>query len=289
MMDLVVLGFVNACIYIILASGFSLLVSVSRVLNLAYTAYYMLAAYMLYLLHVICSFPLWVAILSSLILVVAFGLIVDVISKPIVANRLVYLVVTLIIALLLSKVLHSITGELTPTFYLLLPSILPGYLEVSNSRIPLQCLLSLGAAAAILVVFWFIEFKSSLGLLLRASASDRELSNLLGINEKRMVLYSNMLATFLAAVAGIIVAPLYAIEATMWLHPLLILLAITIMGGIGSFSGSMAAAIVFAAIETALIAFSPEVSFLRESIVMFAALFFLLVKPTGIRGIEEGE
>ncbi|MEM2191611.1 MAG: branched-chain amino acid ABC transporter permease [Archaeoglobaceae archaeon] len=288
MIELVVIGIVNACIYIILASGFGLLVSVSRVLNLAYTAYYMLAAYLLYYLSVAVGLPLWSSVVLSLLGVIVFGLIVDLATKPVLGNRLVYLVVTLIVALLLSKVLYSITGKLSPTFYLLLPSLVPGYIEISNSRIPLQYLLSLGAAVMVLIIFWFIEYKTSLGLLLRASASDRELANLLGINEKKIILFSNTLATLLAGIAGVIIAPMYAIEATMWLHPLLILLAITILGGIGSFSGSLVAAVLFATIETGVVIITPEASFLREPVAMAAALLFLLFKPTGIRGVEVG-
>lgn len=270
--------------YAVLASGFSLLYSVGRTLNLAYTVYYMLGAFLFYWLRIGVGFPTLIAVILSILFVVVIGTAIQYLVQYVVEHELIMLVLTFIIGAIIASVIsHFITAGV---LYLIIPSVIEGTVSVMDVQIPLQYFLSLSTVLFIIILFWVMQFKTPLGITLRAVAQDREMAILLGINPHRVRLYANLIAVFLAGVAGVVVAPMYPWSSTMWLHPLLVLLAIAIMGGLGSFYGCIIASFVIGFAESIVVFLLPGAAYLKDVVPMLIALLILLVRPQGLRGVK---
>lgn len=284
MIGQIIIYFVNASVYSVLSSGFGLLYSVTRTFNLAYTVYYMLAAYVFYWLQVVIGCHPLLAALISVLFAMAVGFLTQFFIQRISGSELLTFVLTFLSAVIISIILSRvITAGVT---FIIIPPLIRGSVTLMDVCVPLQFLLSLFMVVVIIILFWVIQFRTSLGVALRAVAQDREIASLLGIDHKRVMLYGNLIATALAGLAGIVVAPLYAWESTMWLHPLIVLLAITILGGLGSFYGCILGSFVMGFIETAIVILFPQGAYLRDMAVMSFALVILLIRPHGLRGVE---
>jgi branched-chain amino acid transport system permease protein len=142
----------------------------------------------------------------------------------------------------------------------------------------------------VLLAVWVLLFKSNLGIAIRAVAQDREAANLMGIPEGRIATVTMAISVSLAAVAAAMVAPLGVIEPLMWLHPLIVVMAAVILGGLGSIKGSIIGAFILAFVEVTLVFLIPGASFLRGAVSMAAMLTVLLFRPEGLYGVfMEGE
>jgi branched-chain amino acid transport system permease protein len=244
----------------------------------------MLAAYIFYWLQVEAAFNPLLAALISVLFVVAVGLLTQFFIERISGYELLTFILTFLFAVVIASILSRVvTAGVT---FLIIPPLIRGAVTLMDTNIPWQFLLSLFMVFVIIILFWVIQFKTSLGVTLRAVAQDMEIASLLGISRKRVMLYGNLIATALAGLAGIVVAPLYAWESTMWLHPLIVLLAITILGGLGSFYGCILGSFVIGFIETAVVILLPQGAYLRDVAAMSFALAILLIRPRGLRGVE---
>jgi branched-chain amino acid transport system permease protein len=111
----------------------------------------------------------------------------------------------------------------------------------------------------------------------------------MGINEKAISDIVTGIAVGVAAIAGVVVSPLYVLEPWMWLQHLMVLMAVVVFGGLGSLKGSIWAAFIVAFIESFIVFLLPTMGFLRSAIVMFIMIIVLLVRPQGLFGtmVEE--
>jgi branched-chain amino acid transport system permease protein len=107
----------------------------------------------------------------------------------------------------------------------------------------------------------------------------------MGINVGRIAMYTMGIAVVLAALAGALVAPLWVLEPHMWLHPLIIILAIVVLGGMGSIKGSLAGAFILAFAETLVTFVVPNGSFLKGAMSLSVMLAVLLIRPEGLFGV----
>jgi branched-chain amino acid transport system permease protein len=157
-------------------------------------------------------------------------------------------------------------------------------------RITYQYLLTLGVVVLSLVAVWLVLMKTRLGIAIRSSAQDREVANLMGMNVAKIAAATMAISVGLAAVAGVMVAPLYTLEPHMWLHPLVLVLAIVILGGLGSIKGSLIGALILAFIEVTVVFTIPGGAFLKVAIALAIMLIILVVRPEGLFGVYlEGE
>jgi branched-chain amino acid transport system permease protein len=141
-----------------------------------------------------------------------------------------------------------------------------------------------------LVIVWLVLMKTRLGTAIRASAQDREVANLMGMNVARIAAATMAISVGLAAVAGVMVAPLYTLEPHMWLSPLVLVLAIVILGGLGSIKGSFIGAMILAFIEVTVVFLMPGGAFLKVAIALTIMLIILIIRPEGLFGVYmEGE
>lgn len=285
--DILVIGLMNGAVYAMLAVGFSLIFGAARIINLAHTAFFMLAAYAVLFfgsnlaLHPLISIPL------SIIVVVVIGVFVYyVFMEPIREHETAVLIITVAVALVLQEAILIVFGG----HYRGVSSIISGYISPMGIRVSYQYLLTLGVVSLSLVAVWLVLMKTRLGIAIRASAQDREVANLMGMNVAKIAAATMAISVGLAAVAGVMVAPLYTLEPHMWLSPLVLVLAIVILGGLGSVKGSFIGAMILAFIEVTVVFLMPGGAFLKVAIALAIMLAILIIRPEGLFGVYlEGE
>src|SRR3981189_1232150 len=181
--DILVTGLVNGGVYALLAIGFSLIFGVARIVNIAHTAFYMLAAYCFYTLMVKVGLGFVVSALIAVGAVTSFSVICyRLVIEPVREHDAAVLIATIALALIFQELmLFSFGGH-----YLGIPSTLEGGIRVLGVSIPYQRLLILVVAAVMLATVWFLLYRTRLGLAIRATANDLEVAGLMGMNVGRV-------------------------------------------------------------------------------------------------------
>ena len=280
--DILVTGLVNGGVYALLAIGFSLIFGVARIVNIAHTAFYMLAAYCFYTLLVKFNFGFLVSGIVSvaavtLLSVLCYRLVIE----PVREHEAAVLIATIALALVFQELmLFSFGGH-----YLGIPSTLEGSVRFLGVSIPFQRMLILVVAAAMLTLVWYVLYKTRLGLAIRATANDLEVANLMGMNVHRVAMLSVAISVALAAVAGVVVAPVFVVDPFMWLAPLVTMLAIVVLGGLGSLKGSLIGALIIGYVEAITVFAVPAGAYLKGAVALLIMVVVLLVRPEGLFGV----
>lgn len=280
--DILVTGLVNGSAYALLAIGFSLIFGVARIVNIAHTAFYMLAAYCLYVLLMRFGLPVPLAgVLAvaavTLLSVICYRLVIE----PVRQHEAAVLIATIALALIFQEgALHFFGGS-----YLGIPSALEGMANLFGLAIPWQRLLILIIAAVALAGTWLLLYRTKLGLAIRATANDLEVANLMGMNVRRVAMLTVAISVALAAVAGVAVAPVFVVDPFMWLSPLVTVLSIVVLGGLGSIQGSVVGALIIGYVEAITVFVLPQGAFLKGAVSLSIMVVVLLVRPEGLFGV----
>jgi branched-chain amino acid transport system permease protein len=280
--DILVTGLVNGGVYALLAIGFSLIFGVARIVNIAHTAFYMLAAYVFYALLVKAQLGF---VLSGVIAVAAVTLFsvlcYRLVIEPVREHEAAVLIATIALALIFQELmLFSFGGH-----YLGIPSTLEGGVRLLGVSIPYQRMLILVIAAAMLTSVWFVLYRTRLGLAIRATANDLEVANLMGMNVHRVAMIAVAISVALAAIAGVVVAPVFVVDPFMWLAPLVTMLAIVVLGGLGSLKGSLIGALIIGYVEAITVFALPGGAYLKGAVALLIMVIVLLARPEGLFGV----
>ncbi|HET7297547.1 MAG TPA: branched-chain amino acid ABC transporter permease [Burkholderiales bacterium] len=280
--DIFVTGLVNGGVYALLAIGFSLIFGVARIVNIAHTAFYMLAAYCFYTLLTKTGLGF---VLSGVVAVAAVTLLSVVcyrlVIEPVREHEAAVLIATIALALIFQEVmLYTFGGH-----FLGIPSTLEGAVRFLGVTIPYQRLLILVVAAAMLIIVWFVLYRTRLGLAIRATANDLEVANLMGMNVHRVAMATVAISVALAAVAGVVVAPIFVVDPFMWLAPLVTMLAIVVLGGLGSLKGSLIGALIIGYVEAITVFAVPAGAYLKGAVALMIMVAVLLARPEGLFGV----
>ena len=280
--DILVTGLVNGGVYALLAIGFSLIFGVARIVNIAHTAFYMLAAYCFYTLMVKAELGFVLSAIIAVGGVTALSVLCyRLVIEPVREHEAAVLIATIALALVFQEVmLFSFGGH-----YLGIPSTLEGGARFLGVSIPYQRLLILVVAAAMLIAVWTLLYRTRLGLAIRATANDLEVANLMGMNVERVAMATVALSVALAAVAGVVVAPVFVVDPFMWLAPLVTMLAIVVLGGLGSMKGSLVGALVIGYVEAITVFALPAGAYLKGAVALAIMVAVLLVRPEGLFGV----
>ncbi len=280
--NILINALMNTGVYALLAVGFSLMFGVARIVNLAHTAFYMVAGYGIFYLVSSAGLSLGPAILLSMAAVVAVSVVAyKVIVDPMREHETTVLILTVALALVLQEAMLICFGG----YFRSVPALVTGYATLAGVRVSYQYLLTLGGLAAALAAVWLLLTKTRLGLAIRATAQDREIAAVMGIDESRTATLTVAIASGLAGLAGAIVAPLYILEPRMWLHPLTIVLAIAVLGGLGSLKGSLLGAGLLALVESLVVFLIPTGAFLKGAFSLAIMIVVLLIRPEGLYGV----
>ena len=279
---ILIIGLVRGGVYALLAVGFSLIFGVARMINLAHTCFYMLAAYGIYTFADMLGMSPILSIIISLIATTIIGLgtyklFIDRVRE----HHVTVMLITLAIAMVFQECMLLFYGG----HYLGAPSFIPGYQEILGVKVSYQHLLTFGVVLVVLLGVWALLSKTRLGIAIRATAQDTEIANLMGIDVSRILLITMGIAAALAAVAGVVVAPTLVLEPHMWTPPLVMIMAIVVLGGLGSVKGSFIGAFIIGFVEVLVVFLLPAGAFLKGAIALLVMVIVLLVRPEGLFGV----
>jgi len=280
--DILVTGLVNGGVYALLAIGFSLIFGVARIVNIAHTAFYMLAAYCFYTLLTKTGLGFVLSGLIAVSAVTLFSVICyRLVIEPVREHEAAVLIATIALALIFQELmLYTFGGH-----FLGIPSTLEGSMRFLGVSIPYQRLLILVVAGVMLAAVWFILYRTRLGLAIRATANDLEVANLMGMNVNRVAMATVAISVALASVAGVVVAPVFVVDPFMWLGPLVTMLAIVVLGGLGSLKGSLIGALIIGYVEAITVFAVPAGAYLKGAVALMIMVAVLLARPEGLFGV----
>jgi branched-chain amino acid transport system permease protein len=136
-----------------------------------------------------------------------------------------------------------------------------------------------------LAALWILLMKTQLGLAIRSTAEDREVANLMGMNESRVTMIAMGISVGLAALTGAVVVPLTIVSPFMWMDPLIMMMAVVVLGGLGSIKGSFVGAYMMGFAEALVVFLIPQGAFLKGPVALSIMILVLLIRPEGLFGI----
>ncbi len=281
-LDIIISSLINGSVYALLAIGFSLIFGVARIINIAHTAFYMLAAYGIFLgTHRLGINPV-LCMLVAIVLVTLIGLIsYKLFIDPIREHEAAVLIATIALAMIFQEIMLIIfSGDFRGV-----PSLVEGYLSIFGVKVSYQQLLTVGVALVVLAGVWVFLMKTKLGLAIRSTANDREGANLMGMNESRVAMITMGVSVGLAAFSGAVVVPLAIVNPFMWMGPLIMMMAAVVLGGLGSIKGSFVGAYILGFAQALVVFLIPMGAYLKGSVALSIMILVLLIRPEGLFGV----
>lgn len=281
-LDIIISGLISGSILALLAIGFSLIFGVARIVNFAHTAFYMVAAYCIYVATGSLGLNPFVAMVIAIVLTTLLGMI----SYKLFINAIrehegAVLIATIALGIIFQELMSLF---FTGTF-LSVPALIEGYFTILGVKVFYQQLLTLCAGLLVMAVLMVFLFKTKLGLAIRSTAQDREVANLMGINEARLAMITMGISVGLAAFTGAIVVPLTVLEPQMWMPPLIMMMAVIVLGGLGSLKGSFLGAYILGFAEALVVFLAPMGAYLKSSVALSVMILVLLIRPEGLFGV----
>jgi len=278
-------GMILGSIYALMSLGLSLIWGILKVLNWAHGALFMFAAYITWFFIYVLGFSYLVsvficlAILFLMGLALYYSLIKPFLQKP---N---FLLATIISTLGFAVMSESIALILFGSRYKKIESPISGSIIIGTSPITGGNFLILSASIITFIVIYLFLTKTKYGLALRAVAQNLDGARVVGINVDKIYAYTVGISAVLAAIAGILVSSIYFIEPHVGFIPMMKAFVAIVLGGLGSWKGTMIAAYVTGIIEAAA---SLLVGLMWALPTLFLMMMLILViKPTGFFGYEE--
>jgi branched-chain amino acid transport system permease protein len=275
-------GLVMGGMYAMLAIGFALVFGAAKILNMAHTAFYMIAAFFILIMTTMLGLPLLLSIVLSIALagivgIIYYKLCLDRVKEHAVAVMLI----SAAVAVLFQEVLLIGFGG----HFRGIDPFIRGFVELGGIRATYQQAIAIVASLVALAAIWLLLSRTRVGNAIRVVAEDREIANVMGIDVSRIHVITMGISAVLAAAAAAVVAPIFAVHPLMWLHPLVIVLAAVVLGGLGSIKGSILGAFILGFAETAVVFLVPMGAFLRGAVGLGAMVAILLLRPEGLFGV----
>jgi branched-chain amino acid transport system permease protein len=283
-MEILLIGAVRGALYSLVAVGFVLVFSVGGILNLAHGTYYMLGAYLtviIYSLVFSAAGPIWL-IVSGLLAVLLVGFLATIVYyvllRPQIHSLTYVMVMTLALALFVSEIMSLFFGTSGTS----VPSFVTGSSQILGTKIINQQLLLLPITGLLLPGLWLFLRFSKWGQAVDSVAQQRTAAVLAGVNVEMATLLTYGLSASLAAMAGVLIAPVSSVVPEMWLFPLIKAFAIAILGGIGSLPGAVLASFLLGYAEVMSSFWLSD--HLSDMVALVLIALVLIFKPSGILG-----
>ncbi|UCH96637.1 MAG: branched-chain amino acid ABC transporter permease, partial [Candidatus Aminicenantes bacterium] len=247
-MDILIYGTINSVTFALIAVGFTLVYGVSRVPNFAHGSIYVLVGFLTWTFINDLKINYALAILFSLMIAALIGLFIyrfilirlrGMPTSEIIASFAVGLI---ILEGLRMQGIGGFKGFIGP-FYIL-PPFVEGKVKIFGVFVDLQRMIIIGIGLAIVALLWVFTHHTRIGLSLRAIAQDEQAAMMLGINSHRTAMISLAVGSALAGLAAVTILPLGNITTEAGYKVLIYALAVCIVGGLGSWTGSILAAFV---------------------------------------------
>jgi len=282
-LDILTNGLITGSTYALLAIGFSLIFGVARIINIAHTAFYMVASYIIYsCIQKLGFHPVWASLVAVIVVtlvgLVSYKFFID----PIREHEGAVLIATIALAMATQEILLLVfKGD-----YLTVPSLINGYATIFGVKVFYQQILTFGMALLILAALWVLLMKTRLGLAIRSTAEDREVANLMGMDESRVAMMTMGVSVGLAALTGVVIVPLTTLSPFMWMNPLVMMMAVVVLGGLGSIKGSFVGAYILGFAVTMVVFLIPMGAYLKDSVALSIMILVLVIRPEGLFGVR---
>ncbi len=267
--------------YILMALGFAILLSVMRVLNFAHAVIYMGGGYICYQLAIVYGLNQWLSLMLAAIIMGLFGLFLERFCfRPFFGdvNR------TLVMTLALIVIIESMVNILVGTQIRSLPAFASGIIRTGGVSLSVERLVTFIISAALLLVIIFFIQKTKIGQQMLAVSQDDTGAVLQGINIYRVSAVATVIACALAAVAGSLMGAIFSLSPYMGGHMLVKAIEIVILAGIGSIGGVLVAGLILGTIDATLpILMSGSAS---DVVGLGIVILILLFRPQGLFGHE---
>jgi len=287
--EVLLYGLVNGMIFVLMAVGFSFVYGISRLPNFAHGALYVITGFITWSFLNSAGFPYWLSVILSLIIVFFAGVaiyqfvMIRVRGMPISEIIVSFAIALAILEGLRLQGIGGFKGFIGPGY--VLPPFVNGVLETSWVTIDLQRLLIIAVGLLMLGFMWLFTHYHKIGLALRAMAQHERAALMLGINSDRMANVALGIGSALAGISAIAVMPLGNINCESGYTVLTNAIAVCVIGGLGSWVGTILAALILGLGTTLLSALGGT---MWNNVLVFGLIILILiVRPSGLFGQQK--
>lgn len=272
-------------LYALIAIGYTMVYGILRLINFAHGDIFMVGAYMAFYMAGVFVLPWWISAILAIVLTAIVGMSIDRVAyRPLRdAPRISALITAVGVSFFLENAGIVVLGARPKGFPR--PDFMANVYNIAGVRIvgvsiwvPLLSLL-------LLLVLWYIIYRTKVGMAMRSLSTDMETTRLMGVDIDRVISYTFAIGSALAAAGGIMWAMKYPqINPLMGIFPGWKAFTAAVVGGIGNIGGALIGGFIIGITEIMVVAFFPQLSGYRDAFVFGILIVFLLVRPTGILG-----
>lgn len=275
------IGLINGSFYALLSLGLAVIFGMLSIINFAHGAQYMMGAFGAYLLLHYIGVPYWGALALVPAIVGLFGVALErSLLKPLYKTDHLYgLLLTFGVALVIQGLFRNYYGASGLPYAI--PDQLTGTQRYGAVILPNYRLWVIGVSMVVCYITWYAIERTKLGSYLRAATENPTMVRAFGIDVDRLITLTYGFGVALAALAGVMAAPIYSVSPLMGADLMIVVFAIVVIGGMGSIKGAIVTGYALGLLEGLTKVFVPEAANIVIFIVM---VLVLLVRPSGLFG-----
>lgn len=275
------LGLINGSFYALLSLGLAVIFGLLNIINFAHGALYMMGAFGAYLIGVHFGLDYWAALVLVPLLVGGIGMVIErtMLQRIARMDHLYGLLLTFGLAIILQGLFLNYYGASGMPYQI--PPILTGGRNLGFMFLPNYRAWVVIFSLVVCFATWFVIERTKLGSYLRAATENPALVRAMGIDVPRMVTLTYGFGVALAALAGVLSAPINQVRPLMGADLIIVVFAVVVIGGMGSIMGSIITGFALGLVEGLTKVFYPEAS---NTVVFVIMALVLLVKPNGLFG-----
>jgi len=273
------LGLINGAFYALLSLGLAVIFGMLNVINFTHGAQYMMGAFGAWMLLQYLGIPYWGALLIVPIIIGATGIILErlLLSRLYHLDHLYGLLLTFGLALIIEGLFRRQFGSSGLPY----TNPIPGGTNLGFMFLPWYRGWVVLFSLIVCLVTWFVIEKTKLGSYLRAATENPTLVRAFGINVPRMMTLTYGFGVGLAALAGVLAAPIYSVNPIMGSNLIIVVFAVVVIGGMGSIMGSIVTGFGLGVVEGLTKVFYPEAS---NTVIFVIMAIVLMIRPAGLFG-----
>jgi branched-chain amino acid transport system permease protein len=273
------LGLINGAFYALLSLGLAVIFGLMNVINFTHGAQYMMGAFASWMLLQYAGIPYWGALILAPIIIGATGVVIErlMISRLYHLDHLYGLLLTFGLALIIEGLFRQQYGSSGLPY----ANPIPGGTNLGFMFLPYYRGWVVVFSLAVCLATWFMIEKTKLGSYLRAATERPDLVQAFGINVPRMITLTYGFGVALAALAGVLAAPIYSVNPIMGANLIIVVFAVVVIGGMGSIMGAIITGFALGIIEGLTKVFYPEAS---NTVIFVIMAIVLMIRPQGLFG-----
>ena len=275
------IGLINGSFYALLSLGLAVIFGMLNIINFAHGAQYMLGAFTAFFLLQYAGIGYWWAIVIAPIAVGITGIIIERLFLRWLykLDHLYGLLLTFGLALIFEGTFRNFFGSSGLPYSV--PPALQGGQNLGFMFLPNYRAWVVVFSLAVCLTTWFVIERTKLGSYLRAATENPTLVRAFGINVPRMITLTYGFGVALAALAGVMAAPIYNVSPQMGANLIIVVFAVVVIGGMGSIMGAIVTGFGLGIIEGLTKVFFPEAS---NTVIFIVMAIVLLIRPAGLFG-----